>query len=79
MGSTSNSRANGWYRVREIRKSNAKTAQKQDAYVRLGDSYFVTSQYWPALENYNNANEMGGVDQDYAHFQKAISYGFVEH
>jgi len=29
------------------------------------------------MENYNSANEMGG-DNDYAQFQKAISYGFVD-
>ncbi len=52
--------------------------RKNDAYVRLGDSYFVTSQYWPALENYNAAIEAGTADADYAAFQKAISYGFVD-
>ncbi|MDC7996123.1 tetratricopeptide repeat protein [Altibacter sp. HG106] len=52
--------------------------RKNDAYVRLGDSYFVTSQYWPALEQYNAAIESGTTDADYAAFQKAISYGFVD-
>lgn len=57
--------------------ASAETVRKKDAYLRLGDSYFVTSQYWPAMENYNSANELGG-DNDYAQFQKAISYGFVD-
>lgn len=48
-----------------------------DSYLRMGDSYFVTSKYWPAMEAYNKAIEMRGVDADYAAFQKAISYGFV--
>lgn len=48
-----------------------------DAYLRLGDSYFVTTKYWPAMEAYNKAIELKGVDADYAAFQKAISYGFV--
>lgn len=48
-----------------------------DAYLRLGDSYFVTTDYWKAMEIYNEAKKMNGVDADYAHFQKAISYGFV--
>lgn len=56
---------------------SVETARKKDALMRLGDSYFVTSQYWPAMENYNAAIEMGG-DNDYAQFQKAISYGFVD-
>lgn len=48
-----------------------------DAYLRLGDSYFVTTKYWPAMEAYNKAIELKGVDADYASFQKAMSYGFV--
>ncbi|MDX1461761.1 MAG: tetratricopeptide repeat protein, partial [Marinirhabdus sp.] len=61
-----------------IESSSANGARKKDAYVRLGDSYFVTSQYWPAMENYNSAIEAGSPDKDYATFQKAISYGFVD-
>ncbi|GLB53743.1 hypothetical protein NBRC110019_27840 [Neptunitalea chrysea] len=49
-----------------------------DAYLRLGDSYFVTRKYWPAMETYNKAITLNGVDADYAAFQKAISYGFVD-
>ncbi len=60
-----------------VSKNNINASQKKDAYVRLGDSYFVTSEYWPAMENYNLAIEAGTLDQDYANFQKAISYGFV--
>ena len=58
--------------------TNAEAARKKDAYLRLGDSYFVTSQYWPAMENYNAAIDLGTSDNDYAQFQKAISYGFVD-
>lgn len=49
-----------------------------DAYLRLGDSRFVSSKYFPAMEAYNKAIEMKSVDADYAAFQKAISYGFVQ-
>jgi len=49
-----------------------------DAYLRLGDSRFVTSKYWPAMDAYNKAIELKSVDADYAAFQKAISYGFVQ-
>ncbi|WP_306352828.1 tetratricopeptide repeat protein [Flavobacterium sp. '19STA2R22 D10 B1'] len=48
-----------------------------DAYLRLGDSYFVTTKYWPAMDAYNKAIDMKGIDADYAFFQKAISYGYV--
>jgi TolA-binding protein len=48
-----------------------------DAYLRLGDSRFVATKYWPAMDAYNKAIEMKGIDADYAAFQKALSYGFV--
>lgn len=48
-----------------------------DAYLRLGDSRFVSTKYWPAMEAYNKAIELKAVDSDYAAFQKGISYGFV--
>jgi TolA-binding protein len=49
-----------------------------DAYLRLADSRFVTAKYWPAMEAYNKVVELKSVDADYAAFQKAISYGFVQ-
>jgi hypothetical protein len=35
-----------------------------DSYLRLGDCQFVTSKYWPAMEAYNKAIDMKGVDAD---------------
>jgi Uncharacterized protein conserved in bacteria len=61
-----------------VESSTSDGARKKDAYVRLGDSYFVNSQYWPAMENYNKAIDLKTPDEDYAAFQKAISYGFVD-
>src|SRR5690606_29198778 len=37
-----------------------------DAYLRLGDSQFVSGKYWPAMEAYNKSIEMKGIDADYA-------------
>jgi tetratricopeptide (TPR) repeat protein len=48
-----------------------------DSYLRLGDSRFVTTKYWPAMDAYNKAIDMKTIDSDYAAYQKAISYGFV--
>lgn len=48
-----------------------------DSYLRLGDSHFVTSKYADAIKAYDKAIAMKGVDEDYAYFQKAISYGFI--
>jgi len=60
-----------------IAKNSEDTQRLNDSYLRLGDSYFVTMDYWKAMETYNLAKQMNGIDADYAHFQKAISYGFV--
>lgn len=60
-----------------ISKADNMGAMKNDAYLRLGDSYFVTSDYWKAMEAYNEAIAMEGFKNDYAYFQKALSYGFV--
>lgn len=48
-----------------------------DSYVRLGDSYFVTSSYRDAIDAYGKASKLNGPERDYANFQKAISYGFL--
>lgn len=61
-----------------LSQSGVDKLRQKDAYLRLADSYFVTSQYWPAMESYNKIIAIGGTDADYAAFQKAISYGFVE-
>ncbi|RZJ36278.1 MAG: tetratricopeptide repeat protein [Flavobacterium sp.] len=49
-----------------------------DSYLRLGDSRFVTAKYWPAMDAYNKAIDLKSIDADYAAYQKAISYGFVQ-
>lgn len=61
--------------IEQVKNDNTRL---NDAYLRLGDSRFVTTKYWPAMEAYNKAIDMRGVDADYAFYQKAISYGFVE-
>ncbi|WP_103863766.1 tetratricopeptide repeat protein [Aquimarina sp. I32.4] len=53
-------------------------ARQTDTYLRLGDSHFISRKYWPAMEAYNLAIKKNGPDSDYAHYQKAISYGFVK-
>jgi tetratricopeptide (TPR) repeat protein len=66
---------NQFQRYIEVAKDDK--IRSNDAYLRLGDSRFVTSKYWPAMDAYNKAIELKSVDADYAAFQKAISYGFV--
>lgn len=58
--------------------ANSDRVRLNDAYLRIGDANFVTKQYWPGMEAYNKAIELNGFNSDYAAFQKAISYGFVQ-
>ena len=60
-----------------INKSNTDPIKKNDSYLRIGDSYFITRDYNNTITYYNMAIEMKGVDIDYAQFQKAISYGLI--
>ncbi|MEN8138972.1 MAG: tetratricopeptide repeat protein [Bacteroidota bacterium] len=50
---------------------------KNDTYLRLGDSYFMKAEYWPALENYNNSLTLKTGEADYAIYQKAVCYGLI--
>ncbi|MDO4228570.1 MAG: tetratricopeptide repeat protein [Capnocytophaga sp.] len=61
--------------LKENPKPNAWT---NDALLRLADSYFVEGKYWPAMERYNKLIANNSADKDYAAYQKAISYGFVD-
>ncbi len=63
---------------RYANNSEKDNARRNDAYTRLGDTYFVTSKYWPAMEAYTKAIDMNLGNTDYAAYQKAISYGFVD-
>lgn len=58
--------------------SNPSTNYQLDAVLRLADSYFVSAQYWTAIESYNKAIALKHPKADYAHFQKAICYGFLQ-
>lgn len=60
------------------KRSGVDTSRRNDAYLRLGDSRFISSKYWPAIEAYNASVALDQADQDYATFQKSMSYGFVK-
>ena len=59
--------------------SNKKTdnVRLNDAYLRLGDAYFVSSDYKNAINAYESAIKLKTADSDYAFFQKAISAGYI--
>ncbi|MEO6346420.1 MAG: tetratricopeptide repeat protein, partial [Aquaticitalea sp.] len=48
-----------------------------DAYLRLGDGYFVSSEYQDAITSYEKAIAINEIETDYAAFQKAMSYGYI--
>ena len=61
-----------------LKQNPKEESWKHDAMLRLADSYFVIGKYWPAMEGYNKLIENKSANQDYAAYQKAISYGFVD-
>lgn len=59
-----------------INKRKDDKVRLHDAYLRLGDTYFVSSDYNDAAKAYENAIKLSEVDSDYPFFQKAISAGY---
>ena len=62
---------------RRYTEKGGTTPQDTDAWMRLGDSYFVSSQYRQAISAYDKALETGSPERAYAAFQKAMSFGFL--
>lgn len=48
-----------------------------DAYLRLGDGFFVSTNYKEAISAYKKAVSIGKIETDYAAFQIAMSQGFM--
>ncbi len=48
-----------------------------DSYIRLGDCYFVLSDYFRAVKPYEKVIEANNIDTDYAQFQIALCYGLM--
>lgn len=48
-----------------------------DAYLRLGDAHFVSSEYQEASNAYAEAIKLNEIESDYPAFQRAISIGYV--
>ncbi|MDN3674140.1 tetratricopeptide repeat protein [Flavobacterium branchiarum] len=61
----------------QIDNSKDDASRLHDSYLRLADCRFVTSKYSSALEAYTKVMSFRGVDADYAYYQKAICYGFM--
>ncbi len=60
-----------------ISSSPSDEGRLSDSQVRLGDTYFVDSKYRRAIDEYNKVINAKGQEIDYAHFQRAMSYGLI--
>ncbi|MDP5081575.1 MAG: tetratricopeptide repeat protein [Winogradskyella sp.] len=60
-----------------IDKNTSDRVRRNDAYLRLADGYFVSSQYQNAIDAYDKAIQINKIETDYAAFQKAMSQGYL--
>lgn len=60
-----------------IDKNSADQLRRNDAYLRLADGYFVSSQYQNAITAYDKAIQLNKIETDYAAFQKAMSQSYL--
>ncbi len=60
-----------------IDKKTDDKVRLNDAYLRLGDGHFVSSEYKNAINAYEKAIKLNEIESDYAFFQKAISTGYT--
>ncbi len=54
---------------------NLERVLRNDAYLRIADSYFITKDYNAAIDFYDRAIALESRDIDYAIFQKAVALG----
>jgi len=60
-----------------INQNSSDRLRRNDAYLRLADGYFVSSQYQNAITAYNKAIQINEIETDYAAFQTAMSQGYL--
>jgi tetratricopeptide (TPR) repeat protein len=58
-------------------KSASNQEKKSDAYLRLGDSYFLLNNDEEAVKHYQSAIDLDQKNVDYAIFQKSVSAGYL--
>ena len=54
---------------------SADKAKNSDAWMRIGDCYFIQRQYSNAITSYSNATKTHNRNADYALYQQAMGYG----
>lgn len=60
-----------------VNKNTDDILKINDSFLRIGDGYFITSNYAKAIEYYTKAIFINEIESDYAQFQKAISFGLI--
>ena len=58
-----------------LSRSDKRDPNHVDALIRLGDSYYVTKQYAPAIDAYGKARNIGSPDNDYILLQSGVING----
>ena len=61
-----------------IAKPTSDSRFTTDAHLRIGDCYFAQRQFLRAVECYDNAIKTSSGTNEYARFQKGISYGLID-
>lgn len=69
--------SNTWFRKYVSLKSNEPAEKLHDAYLRIGDNFFMTNDFANAMDYYDEALKTGKLDADYAMYQKALSQGLT--
>jgi len=60
------------------KQENEQAVMVSDAFLRLGDSWFISKGYDHAIDYYNRAIKMDAIDVDYAMLQKAKALGVLQ-
>jgi len=60
-----------------VSKGTDDKVRLNDAYLRLGDAHFVSSEYQNAINAYEKAIKLNEIESDYPAFQKALSIGYL--
>ncbi|WP_299112294.1 tetratricopeptide repeat protein [uncultured Winogradskyella sp.] len=60
-----------------IKTKSSDQLRQNDAYLRLADGYFVSSNYNDAISAYKKAIKINKIETDYAAFQIAMSEGYL--
>lgn len=67
-----------WFRKYVGNKSETDTVKLSDAYLRIGDAYFLEKDYYKSEGYYGKAAELKGIDPDYALYQQAMVMGLLK-